>query len=72
MIAQVTAAALASETRRWPRRTPWIRFQLQAGKKITYPWNVRRERLRPMLDNLRRILAVEILAACQGIDFTRR
>jgi histidine ammonia-lyase len=26
-------------------------------------------RLRPMLDNLRRVLAIELLAACQGIDF---
>jgi histidine ammonia-lyase len=26
-------------------------------------------RLRPMLDNLRRIIAIELLAACQGIDF---
>jgi len=25
-------------------------------------------RLRPMLDNLRHILAIELLAACQGID----
>ncbi len=26
-------------------------------------------RLRPVLENLRRILAIELLAACQGIDF---
>ena len=25
-------------------------------------------RLAPMLDNLRRIIAIELLAACQGID----
>jgi histidine ammonia-lyase len=26
-------------------------------------------RLRPMLDNLRHIVAIELLCACQGIDF---
>jgi len=38
MIAQVTAAALTSETKRSPRRTPWIPFPPAAIRKITFRW----------------------------------
>jgi histidine ammonia-lyase len=70
MILQVTAAALASE----------LKAQAAARSIDSIPTSANQEdyvsmgmggarRLAPMLENLRSILAIELLAACQGIDF---
>jgi histidine ammonia-lyase len=70
MIAQVTAAALAAENKALaaPHSTDSIPTSGDQEDYVSMGMAAAR-RLRPMLDNLRRILAIELLAACQGIDF---
>jgi histidine ammonia-lyase len=70
MIAQVTAAALASENKALAAPHSVDSIPTSGGQEdyVSMGMSAAR-RLRPMLDNLRRILAIEILAACQGIDF---
>src|SRR5690348_16977822 len=69
MILQVTAAALASETRALaaPHSVGSIPTSANQEDFVSMGMGAAR-RLEPMLQNLRRILAVELLAACQGID----
>ena len=69
MPAQVTAAALASETKALanPHSVDSIPTSGDQEDYVSMGMSAAR-RLRPMLDNVRNILAVELLAACQGID----
>ncbi|HXU21422.1 MAG TPA: histidine ammonia-lyase [Verrucomicrobiae bacterium] len=70
MILQVTAAALASETRALaaPHSVGSIPTSANQEDYVSMGMGAAR-RLAPMLANLRNILAVELLAASQGIDF---
>jgi histidine ammonia-lyase len=70
MMAQVTAAALTSETKALaaPHSVDSIPTSGDQEDYVSMGMSAAR-RLRPMLDNLRHILAIELLAACQGIDF---
>jgi histidine ammonia-lyase len=69
MLAQVTAAALASETKALaaPHSIDSIPTSGNQEDYVSMGMGAAR-RLRPMLDNLSQILAIELLAACQGID----
>jgi histidine ammonia-lyase len=70
MIAQVTAAALASENKALATPHSVDSIPTSGGQEDYVSMGMSgARRLRPMLDNLRRILAIELLAACQGIDF---
>lgn len=69
MIAQVAAASLASELK--PLSAPHSVDSIPtSGDQEDYVsmGMAASRRLAPMLDNLRRIIAIELLAACQGID----
>ncbi|HLX62754.1 MAG TPA: histidine ammonia-lyase [Planctomycetota bacterium] len=70
MILQVAAAALASESRALaaPHSIGSIPTSANQEDYVSMGMGAAR-RLEPMLANLRNILAVELLAACQGIDF---
>lgn len=70
MIAQVTAAALASENKALaaPHSVDSIPTSADKEDYVSMGMSAAR-RLRPMLDNLRHIVAIELLCACQGIDF---
>jgi len=69
MLAQVTAAALASENKALatPHSADSIPTSGNQEDYVSMGMGAAR-RLRPMLDNLTQILAIELLAACQGID----
>ena len=69
MLAQVTAAALASENKALatPHSVDSIPTSGDQEDYVSMGMGAAR-RLRPMLENLRNILAIELLAACQGID----
>lgn len=69
MIAQVTAAALASELKALatPHSVDSISTSGNQEDYVAMGMSGAR-RLRPMLDNVRNIVAIEFLAACQGID----
>lgn len=69
MLAQVTAAALAGEnkTLATPHSVDSIPTSGNQEDYVSMGMAAAR-RLRPMLENLRHILAIELLAACQGID----
>ncbi|HLE36082.1 MAG TPA: histidine ammonia-lyase [Candidatus Acidoferrales bacterium] len=69
MIAQVTAAALASELKMQatPHSVDSISTSGNQEDYVSMGMGATR-RLRAMLENLRNILAIELLAACQGID----
>jgi histidine ammonia-lyase len=69
MLAQVTAAALASENKvvAAPHSVDSIPTSGDQEDYVSMGMAAAR-RLRPMIENLRRILAIELLAACQGID----
>jgi histidine ammonia-lyase len=70
MILQVTAAALASELKAQaaPRSVDSIPTSANQEDYVSMGTAAAR-RLAPMLESLRNILAIELLAACQGIDF---
>jgi histidine ammonia-lyase len=70
MIAHVTAAALASENKVLAAPHSVDSISTSGGQEdyVSMGMSAAR-RLRAMLDNLRRIIAIELLAACQGIDF---
>src|SRR5271155_2522335 len=70
MILQVTAAALVSETKvlAAPHSVDSIPTSANQEDYVSMGMGAAR-RLEPMLANLRRVLAIELLAACQGIDF---
>jgi histidine ammonia-lyase len=69
MILQVTAAALASEMK--PQAAPHsvdsIPTSANQEDYVSMGMGAAR-RIQPMLANLRNVLAIELLAACQGID----
>src|SRR5215472_7939113 len=69
MILQVTAAALASETRvlATPHSVDSIPTSANQEDYVSMGMAGAR-RIQPMLANLRNILAIELLAACQGLD----
>jgi len=69
MIAQVTAAALASELKMQatPHSVDSISTSGNQEDYVSMGMGAAR-RLRGMSDNLRNILAIELLAACQGIN----
>ena len=69
MILQVTAAALASEMKALaaPHSVDSIPTSANQEDYVSMGMGAAR-RLAPMLANLRHILAIELLAACQGID----
>jgi len=70
MILQVAAAALASETNTLaaPHSVDSIPTSANQEDYVSMGMGGAR-RLAPMMANLRSILAIELLAACQGIDF---
>jgi histidine ammonia-lyase len=69
MIAQVAAAALASENKALatPHSVDSIPTSGDKEDYVSMGMSAAR-RLRPMLDNLRNVVAIELLSACQGID----
>jgi histidine ammonia-lyase len=69
MIPQVAAAALASEMKMLaaPHSVDSIPTSANQEDYVSMGMGAAR-RIAPMLANLRRILAIELLAACQGID----
>jgi histidine ammonia-lyase len=69
MILQVAAAALASENKALatPHSVDSIPTSGNQEDYVSMGMSAAR-RLRPMLDNLQNVLAIELLAACQGID----
>jgi histidine ammonia-lyase len=69
MLLQVTAAALASESKALatPHSVDSIPTSGDQEDYVSMGMSASR-RLRPLLDNLRNIVAIELLAACQGID----
>ncbi len=69
MMAQVTAAALVAELRALaaPHSPHSIPTSGNQEDYVSMGMSAAR-RLRPMLDGLRRILAIELLAACQALD----
>jgi len=69
MILQVTAAALASEMKALavPHSVDSIPTSANQEDYVSMGMGAAR-RLEPLLANLRNILAIELLAACQGID----
>ncbi len=69
MILQVAAAALASETKAMstPHSVDSIPTSADQEDYVSMGMAAAR-RLRPMLDNVRRAIAIELLSACQGID----
>jgi histidine ammonia-lyase len=70
MIAQVTAAALASENKSLAHPASVDSLPTSANQEDHVSMaNFAARRLREMADNTAGILAVELLAACQGVDF---
>jgi histidine ammonia-lyase len=69
MIMQVSAAALASEmkTQAVPHSVDSIPTSANQEDYVSMGMGAAR-RIPPMLGNLRNVLAIELLAACQGID----
>jgi histidine ammonia-lyase len=69
MIAQVTAAALAAEMKPLaaPHSVDSIPTSANQEDYVSMGMSAAR-RLEPLLANLRNILAIELLAACQGLD----
>ncbi|MBI1379185.1 MAG: histidine ammonia-lyase [Frankiales bacterium] len=69
MIAQYTQAALVSENKRLatPASVDSIPSSAMQEDHVSMGWSAARK-LRTSLDNLRRVLAVELVAAARGID----
>ncbi|WP_434777839.1 histidine ammonia-lyase [Neisseria sp. Ec49-e6-T10] len=72
MIAQVTAAALASQTKTlaFPSSVDSLPTSANQEDQVSMAPNAGR-RLWEMAENVRNILAIEWLAACQGMDFRK-
>ena len=70
MILHVAAAALASETKAmsFPHSVDSLPTSANQEDYVSMGMTAAR-RLSSMLDNLRNVVAIELLAACQGIDF---
>ncbi|MBI3156467.1 MAG: histidine ammonia-lyase [Burkholderiales bacterium] len=72
MIAHVTAAALASENKSLAHPASVDSLPTSANQEDHVSMaTFAARRLQPMIDNVARILAIEWLAAAQGIDFLR-
>jgi histidine ammonia-lyase len=72
MIAQVTAAALASENKSLAHPASVDSLPTSANQEDHVSMaTFAARRLGPMAENTRGILAIELLAAAQGIDFRR-
>ncbi len=72
MIAQVTAAALASENKIFCHPASVDSIPTSAGKEDHVSMGMTAAlKLQPIIDNTRTILAIELVAACQGIDLLR-
>jgi histidine ammonia-lyase len=72
MIAQVTAAALASENKSLAHPASVDSLPTSANQEDHVSMaTFAGRRLLPMTDNVAGIIAIELLAACQGIDFLR-
>lgn len=72
MLAQVTAAALASENKSLAHPASVDSLPTSANQEDHVSMaTFAARRLMPMADNVAGILAIELLAACQGIDFLR-
>jgi histidine ammonia-lyase len=70
MILQVTAAALAAEMKALAAPHSVHSIPTSANQEDYVSMGMSAAcRLNPMLENLKNILAIELLAACQGIDF---
>ena len=72
MIAQVTAAALVAETRQMaaPASTDSLPTSANQEDHVSMATHAAR-RLTPMASNVRRVVAIELLAAAQGVDFRK-
>lgn len=72
MIAHVSAAALASDNKALahPHSVDSLPTSANQEDHVSMATNACR-RLYPMIDNVANILAIELLAGCQGIDFRR-
>ncbi len=72
MIAHVTAAALASENKSSRIRPVLIQLPTSANQEDHVSMaTFAARRLQPMILNVAHILAIELLASAQGIDFLR-
>jgi histidine ammonia-lyase len=72
MIAQVTAAALASENKSLAHPASVDSLPTSANQEDHVSMaTFAARRIQPMCENVAGIVAVELLAACQGIDFRR-
>ena len=72
MIAHVTAAALASENKSLAHPASVDSLPTSANQEDHVSMaTFAARRLQPMIDNVARILAIELLAAAQGIEFLR-
>lgn len=72
MIPQVTAAALASENKSMAHPASVDSLPTSANQEDHVSMaTFAARRLLPMADNVATIIAIEILAACQGIDFLK-
>jgi histidine ammonia-lyase len=72
MIAHVTAAALASENKSLAHPASVDSLPTSANQEDHVSMaTFAARRLQPMLDNVAHIVAIETLAACQGIEFLR-
>lgn len=72
MIAHVTAAALASENKLYAHPASVDSLPTSANQEDHVSMaTFAAARLEPMIHNVARILAIELLAACQGIEFLR-
>jgi histidine ammonia-lyase len=72
MIAQVTAAALASENKSMAHPASVDSLPTSANQEDHVSMSTfAARRLHPMVENTRGIIAIELLAAAQGIDFRR-
>jgi histidine ammonia-lyase len=72
MIAHVTAAALASDNKALshPHCVDSLPTSANQEDHVSMATNACR-RLYPMIDNVANIVAIELLAACQGVEFRR-
>jgi len=72
MIAQVTAAALASENKSYAHPASVDSLPTSANQEDHVSMaTFAARRLGEMADNTAGILAIELLAACQGVDFRK-
>jgi histidine ammonia-lyase len=72
MIAQVTAAALASENKSLAHPASVDSLPTSANQEDHVSMaTFAARRLAPMAENTRGVLAIELLAAAQGVDFRR-